>query len=292
MKILRTLCLSTLGLGLFVIQASHAAHADEPIAMTTDVQGKAWIVEGSKQTPLGIMAYLPSGAKLRLDKGAHVAVTYFAQPREFSLNGPLQATLENTQVRSEGNTGSTSRRNLDPGQSAASQQFSARQRDQQALATFEMKAIGTLQLHQPNDTKLLERPSEFTWQAMANVKRYAFTLRSADGIMLYQGSSNTPQIRLPAQVKLQAGQGYRWTVEAIDDHGGTQSASTDFTLLDEATRKTLEQRKPAAQASFSERLIYATMLDNAGVTQAANVYWKELAKERPQDETLRQLGAR
>ena len=78
----------------------------------------------------------------------------------------------------------------------------------------------------------------------------------------------------------------------MDSNGGTQSASTEFSLIDNATRTSLSQRKPRPNASFSDRLIYATMLDNAGATQEANIYWKELAKERPQDEALQQLGAR
>jgi hypothetical protein len=202
----------------------------------------------------------------------------------------LQAVVENNQLHSEG--GNASRRNLDPGQSNATQQFSARQRDHQALATFEMKALGTLQLGQPADTKLLERPTEFTWQALANAQSYTFTLRDAQGKTLHQADSTAPQLKLPASVALAAGQSYRWTVEAVDREGNKQAASTEFGLLDEATRKSLEQRKPSSAARFSERLIYATMLDNAGATLAANAYWKALAKERPQDEALQQLGAR
>lgn len=289
MKSLHTSCLGALAFGLLT---ALPVWAGEPIAMTTDVQGKAWIVEGGKQTPLGIMAYLPSGAKLHLDKGARVSVTYFTQPREYTLNGPTQATLEANQPRSDSGSSNIVRRSLDPAQNTATQQYSARQRDHQTLATFEMKAMGTLQLGQPVDTKLIDRPTTFTWQALASAKHYTFTLRNAQGTTLYQGDSTTPQIALPARVKLDAGQNYRWTVEAVDANGERQSASTEFSLLDIANRKSLEQRKPGANASFSDRLIYATMLDNAGVTQEANTYWKALAKERPQDETLQQLGAR
>ncbi|MBP9712493.1 MAG: hypothetical protein KBD60_02240 [Sterolibacterium sp.] len=293
MKILHTAFIHALSIGLLTSLTSLPAQASEPIAMTTDVQGKAWIVVGDQQTPLGVMAYLPSGAKLRLDKGARVAVTYFAQPREYTLNGPLQASVEANQPRSEsGGNSNIIRRSLDPAQNTATQQYSARQRDHQALATFEMKALGTLQLRQPADTKLIDRPAAFTWQALASAKRYTFTLRDAEGVTLYQGESTTPQMLLPARIKLTAGQNYRWTVEAVDPGGERQSASTEFSLLDSTTRKSLEQRKPGANASFSDRLIYATMLDNAGATQEANVYWKTLAKERPQDETLQQLGAR
>lgn len=289
MKTLNTSCLAALAFGLMT---SLPTWADGPIAMTTDVQGKAWIVDGGKQTPLGIMAYLPSGAKLHLDKGAHVSVTYFAQPREYTLNGPTQAIIEANEPRSDNGSSNIVRRSLDPKQSNATQQYSARQRDHQALATFEMKALGTLQLGQPADTKLVNRPDEFTWQALPNAKRYTFTLRNAQGDLLHQTSSASTQIKLPAHVKLLPGENYRWTVEAIDNTGGSQSASTEFSLLDNTTRTALTQRKPKPGASFSDRLIYATMLDNAGATQEANGYWKELAKERPQDETLKQLGAR
>jgi hypothetical protein len=266
-----------------------AADGSEPIAMTTDVQGKAWVVEGGKQTPLGLMAYLPRGARLQLDKGARVAVTYFAVPREYTLSGPTQAIVEAQSLRGEGAAAAS--RTLNPGQSAAGKQFSARQRDQLALATFEMKASGVLSALQPDDTLLISSPEHFTWQALSGISLYRFVLQDEQGQVLHKAETKTAELKLPANVRLLPGKAYRWSVEAVATEGA-QTAQARFSMLDGKLARQLEQSKPGPGARFSDRIIYATMLDNAGARLAANAQWKALAQERPDDEKLQQLSQR
>lgn len=264
-----------------------------PVAMTTDVQGAAWLVEGGKQSRLGLLQYLPAGASLRLDAGARVAITYFAVPREFTLGGPAQAVVDAERLR--GISGATpATKNLDRNQVAAGQKFSARQRERQAVATFEMKAFepGSLQLRQPVDTRLLGDPEEFSWRPLLGAKTYRFSLADANGQVLYSAAGAARSLRLPASVKLQPGLSYSWSVEAQGSSGLLQSASAGFSLLDAASARAIAAQQPAADASFSERLLYASLLEDAGLKLAATAYWKTLASERPDDELLQELGNR
>lgn len=293
MKNLRQLLLilaATLSIGGLQTTSAHAA---EPaaVAMTTDVQGTAWLIDGGKQSKLGLMSYLPNGAKLRLDKNARIAITYFTVSREFTLSGPVEAVVETDTLRSQNGAAPISR-NLDQNQVAAGKKFTTQQRERQALATFEMKAFGNLQLLQPVNTKLLGAPTELSWQAIPNVKTYRLTLSNAQGKTLHTAQTDTASLRLPENLKLKAGKTYTWAIEATSTDGQKQSASAEFSLLDEATTRNLSTRKPASNASFSERLLYATMLENAGASLAASTYWKALANERPEDETLQQLSNR
>jgi len=271
-----------------------AAEAEAaPVAMTTDVQGAAWLIEGSKKSKFGLMAYLGSGATLRLEAGARISVTYFAMPREFSLSGPAQAIIEAERLRTV-NGAAPVMRNLDQNKVAAGQQFTAKQRERQTVATFEMKAFvpGTLQLRQPVDTRLLGAPEEFSWRPLLGAKSYRFQLMDAQGRLLYSAESTVRNLRLPESVKLQPGQSYSWTVEAQGAAGEPQNANAGFSLVDTATAGTLEAQRPLATAGFSERLLYASLLENAGLKVAAQTWWKALASERPEDEMLQELANR
>lgn len=263
-----------------------------PIAMTTDVQGTAWLMENGKQTRLGLMIYLTPGTKLNLDAGARVAITFFATPNEFMLKGPTQAVVESERVRALSGS-APSVKNLDQNQVAAGQKFSARQRERQAVASFEMKSFepGSLQLRKPVDTRLLASPEEFSWRPVFGAKSYRFRLSDASGQVLHEVTSEARTQRLPDTVVLQMGQAYSWSVEALGSSGLTQSASAGFSLLDETEARAITAKQPAVDASFSERLLYASLLENAGLKLAATTYWKGLANERPDDDMLRELSA-
>lgn len=261
-----------------------------PVAMTTDVQGTVWLVDGGKQTKLGLMAYLPSGASLRLDPGAKASITYFSVSREFSVGGPAQVTVETDRLRPISGS-APAVRNLNQNQVSAGQQFTAKQRERQTVATFEMKAFvpGSLQLRQPVDTHLLGAPEEFSWRPVLGAKTYRFKLADAKGNPLHSAEVATRNLRLPDSVALKPGATYSWSVEAYDASGPMQNASADFSLLDETRAKALSRQRPAATASFSERLLYASQLENAGLKLEALGYWKALASERPGDEMLQEL---
>ena len=270
-----------------------AAAEPAPVAMTTDMLGTAWLVENGKQTRLGLMTYLSPGAKLQLDVGARVAITYFATPREFTLNGPGQAVVEAEAVRTLSGPAPAAKQ-LDQNQVAAGQKFSARQRERQAVATFEMKSFepGSLQLRKPVDTRLLAAPEEFSWRPVFGAKTYRFRLSDASGQVLYEVTGDARTQRLPDTVILRMGQAYLWSVEALGSSGLTQSASAGFSLLDEAEARAINAKRPAVDASFSERLLYASLLENAGLKLAATTFWKGLASERPEDDMLRELSNR
>lgn len=285
---------SSVALLMFFLQSSPAVAAEPaPVAMTTDVQGVAWLMEGGKQTRLGLMNYLVTGANLRLDAGARVAITYFAVPREFTLSGPAQAVLEADRPRVVSGP-ALAMKSLDQNQVMAGQKFSAKQRERQTVATFEMKAFvpGSLQLRQPVDTRLLGAPEEFSWRPMLGAKIYRFTLSDAEGKLLYDATSEARSLRLPDSVKLQPGRPYSWSVESQGSSGLVQSASAGFSLLDEASANAIAAQRPAPGANFSERLLYASLLEEAGLKLAALAYWKALANERPDDEMLQELGNR
>lgn len=283
--LLMTLCLQ------WPVSASAAEPV--PVAMTTDVQGAAWLVESGKQTRLGLMNYLPTGVTLRLEAGARVAVTFFSVPHEYVLSGPAQSVVEAERLRVVSGAAPTMK-SLDQKQVAAGQKVSARQRERVTVATFEMKAFqpASLQLRQPVDTRLLGAPAEFSWRPLLGAKSYRFKLLDADGKLLFSTELAARNLRLPDSVKFENGKAYSWSIEAQAPSGLVQSASSGFSLLDEVSMRGIVAQRPKSEASFSERLLYASLLEESGLKLDALTYWQALAKERPDDETLQDLGNR
>jgi len=69
---------------------------------------------------------------------------------------------------------------------------------------------------------------------------------------------------------------YYWVVSA----GGQELGTARFrTLTSEAVRR-VEQRRPPASAEFSDRLLFALLLQEVGAVQEAREAWALLARER------------
>jgi hypothetical protein len=55
----------------------------------------------------------------------------------------------------------------------------------------------------------------------------------------------------------------------------------DFTTATAELRQQVSQRRPGKNASFSERVMFATWLESQQLDDAARGVWTVLAKERP-----------
>lgn len=87
---------------------------------------------------------------------------------------------------------------------------------------------------------------------------------------------------------------YTWEVEARTASGIVYSSSADFGVLASAERDRPERLRPGPDVSLYERVVFATVLEQMNLLEAAKLYWKDLASERPDDSGLqaRRKGAR
>ncbi len=269
-------------LSLFVGLPSFAA---EPMAMVTDVQGAAVQSGGAR---LAILAELGASAQLQLETGARVTIAHFASGRQFDLDGPGAFRLTAAGVESSGG-----------GRVRARAPLSAAYRDVRlrparvALASISMRGGADdvpLQLISPVGTWLLENRPAFRWQPIAGVASYRFRLTDNTGRILHEARTSEQSAPLPETVMLEPGQTYAWQVDVTLPDGRVADGWTEFGIAGRDRRDRVEGARPATGAPFGERVLFALLLDDTGLREAARNVWDELARERPADPRLRALG--
>jgi hypothetical protein len=77
-------------------------------------------------------------------------------------------------------------------------------------------------------------------------------------------------------VKLQPDTEYSWAVSVA----GQEIGAARFRTLPAATIQSAEKRRPSDKAEFSDRLLYALLLQEIGAVQEAQEAWAKLAQER------------
>ena len=267
---------------LFVILPSFGA---EPAAMVTDLQGSAVNSGGGR---LAILAELGAGAQLALASGARVTVAHFASGRQFDLDGPGIFRLTAAGVESGASGRVTARAPL----SAAYRDVRLRPA-RVAQASISMRGNADdmpLQLISPVGTWLLENRPAFRWQPIAGVTSYRFQLTDNTGRVLHEARTSDNSAPLPETVMLETGQTYAWQIDATLPDGRVADGWTEFGIAGRDRRDRVEAARPAAGAPFGDRVLFALLLDDTGLREAARALWDELARERPADPRLRTLS--
>lgn len=284
---------SNKAIGLFLIALFFArpAVADEAVAMVTDVSGSATVTEDGNAAKLALLAYLMPKDQIRLENGAKVVITFFTKPQEFVFNGPakIEINADGPKVL----TGSAAEtHHLGQEKASAARKFSAMQRENLAQATFEMReGKPGLRLIGPVDTAVISTLPRFAWAGVKNAS-YHFVLIGGDGKTIRETKTTEPGIELSGKNPLKPGHAYEWKVETHLATGETLSASGKFTVMDEKKAIKISQARPKPGADFSERVLYAAMMEAEGAKYEAAQEWRALAKERPDDPVLQDKAER
>ncbi|MFZ4535476.1 hypothetical protein [Propionivibrio sp.] len=273
------------GLMLALLFVGQMVQAAEPVAMVTDLTGNAWLRESGKEKRLDLLSYLDAGASIRLDGQAAITITLFSPAAEYVANGPARLELAAAEVRRTGG-GTLHRRSLDERRVNAAQRLFATQRERLTLAAYEMKALPPgLQLLAPVHAESLTLRPVFKWSAPLQSTRYAVTLvDQSDGVLLAEATVSEPVWQLPANLLLQHQHRYSWEVRSSLPDGREVSAAAEFSIVDEARSVRILQQAPSANATFSERVLYAALLESEGLS--ADDEWRRLAAERPDEPLL------
>lgn len=268
--------------------AAGAAQAAEPVAMVTDVRGNAWIQGAGKEARLTVLSYLEPGASIRLDNKATISVTTFSPAVEYAASGPARLELKGGEVRLIGG-GKLQRRDLDERKANVARRFSATQRERLTMAAFEMKALTMgLQLLAPVNAELLNIRPVFKWSAPQDVKRFIVTLfDESDGKLVSEVTVNGASWPLPGNLSLQPRHQYSWKVRSALSSGDEMASAGKFSIADEARSRRILQQKPSGNAPFSERVLYAVLLESEGLKLDAADEWALLAAERPDEPLIR-----
>jgi len=265
----------------FLLAWPAAGRPAELPGLVIDVQGGATVAGGGR---VGILAGLAPGAEVSLAPGARVTVLDSASGRQFELLGPGAFRWSNGAMEI-----------VRPGKLVARAPGSASMKEVRlrtariAQASISMRGGETarpVRLAFPVSTWLLERPAAFRWAPVSGAKSYRFQLTDASGRPLHEARTAATSIELPAAVALEAGHTYGWQVWAELADGAAPEGWTEFGLAGAELRARVERDRPAADARFGDRVLYALLLEELGMREDAAALWRRLAAERADDPDL------
>jgi hypothetical protein len=259
---------------------AHAANA-EPIAMITDLHGgNVALTSNSKTQKAEILTNLFNGDKLEIDNNVNLVLTYYESGREYSYQGPATVNIEMKQPKVlSGKSGSERELNLvkDSGLKPSRNTFNQAALVLRSGAAKKKK----IKLKSPKDSMLLTSNVTFEWEPFAGTDQYQFTLIDDEGKTIVQTAVNTTIYPLPKSVFLSDDAWYEWQVEARLKTGETYSSMADFQVASSQVRNELMSLRPEENASISEKILYASLLEQKGFKTDAQFYWKAILKSRP-----------
>lgn len=136
---------------------------------------------------------------------------------------------------------------------------------------------------------VLSPSTRLAWAPGTPGTTFTFELRGDAGVVAMVVTER-PEIRLPEGVALASGRTYTWTVTATPRDLLAPPRSGRIRLATPELRARMAAVRPSAEATFSERLLYAALLAQEGLDHDAREAWVGLARERPEDPVLRRLA--
>jgi hypothetical protein len=266
---------------LALLAASPAQAAG--VALVTDLAGKVE-AEGGAAAP-GILSELDAGLKLRLAQDARVTLLYLASGEEYQLKGAGRYQIGSTAPAAlQGAQPEKRKLPVDALPGVRVKPSSV------AQATLMMRSIGRPppKLLAPLSTMVLADRPPFRWEGVAGAEKYRLRVVDSGGQAVAELETAETAAQLPEGVRLKEGAAYAWSVDALLGEGRKTTSRGEFGVLGAEQRARLERMRPAADAKFSERVVYALLLDQYEVRDAAREEWRKLSVERQNEALLKE----
>jgi len=273
------------GVVFVLISSSPVVSAREAIAMVTDLTGKASITTDGDKKACEILMSLYAGDEINVVEGSKLTIVYFNSAKEYIFSGNTLIS-----VKSEGpknNRGSKAEtRELaiikDSVLLPSGENYS-----QAAIVLRGERKKPKIKLIYPVNSKVIDPRPTFEWLPIEKVIQYRFILTDESGRTVIETLANGNSFKLPVENNIEEGVLYSWQVEARLSTGAVYSNSTSFSLIDEDELEKINRLRPKDKATYSERVVFAILLEQMGVRDEAYDYWKALASERPDNELLK-----
>jgi hypothetical protein len=254
--------------------AALAAQAADGIAFITNIKGEVSI-DGSPR-PL-LMSELAKGQKITVGKEAQLAVMYIQSGKEYVLKGPQDYTVGEREIASATGVPPAARE-------------TAWRANGQVLVKVAQTSSASIRMRSIAPAKVESKPKlDFPTQGAITMLQPTFRWTGseakapADVVLAVAGKEEKPvaKARVSASshrfpTKLQPDTEYSWTVSVA----GQEIGSARFRTLSASAIQNAEKRRPSDKAEFSDRLLYALLLQEIGAVQEAQEAWGKLAQER------------
>ncbi len=268
----------TLAIGLALL-FSFAARAADPVAFLSDVKGEV-VMNGSGRPPF--LSELLPGTKLALGKDAAAAVMFVVSGEEFSLKGPGEFVVTREGVKASKGAAPSIRV---PGLKVSAAAYVDTSRA--ATASLRMRSAPAPKGERsapvyPVNTRIATLQPTLRWKGEPGAA-YSVVVTSASGKEVFRGTAKGSSLALPA--RLQAGQGYTWSYSA----GEATLGDAHFETLPADSIAAAEKARSGAR-TFSDRVLFAMVLQDLGAPQDAREVWTQLSAERPDLPELAKLA--
>ena len=267
--ILRTLLASAAaGAALF-------AQAADGIAFITNLKGEV-SVDGAPRPML--MSELGKGQKLVVGKDSQLAVMYIQSGKEYVLKVPGDYTVGEREITSVSGVPPAARETTWRASNQVlvkvAQTSSASIRMRSIAPPVKADAKPRLEFPTQGAVTLLQPTLRWTMPDAKVPAEVALFVAGKEDKPLAKAKVSGTSHRFPA--KLQPDTEYAWTVSVA----GQEIGAARFRTLPAATIQNAEKRRPSEKAEFSDRLMYALLLQEIGAVQEAQEAWAKLAQER------------
>jgi hypothetical protein len=247
-----------------------------PVALVTELSGRAETREGERTVRLSLLSELERGARVRLTKEAKLALLFYGSAEIYVVTGPAlvrvgHASLEplsgNEPTRLQRLAGKNGNSLMVRPGGVTQAGFVARGVAKPIVATT---VTGTV---------ILDQRPVFRWNAVAHGLAYRFSLKYAGDKTMLEAVVQDNAFELPGGVVLGDGQSYRWSVRTTTADGTEYAFIRNFVIADLAARAEVENFRPNQSASLSERVAYGVWLEQSGLLDEARRYWHQLAAD-------------
>ena len=255
-----------------LLAAASAAFGADGIAFITNIKGEI-SVDGNARPAL--LSELARGQKIVVGRDSHASVMYIASGKEYILRGPADYTVKDTEI-----AGSAAMPPVTRDTAWRTSNKVLAQVAQTSAASVRMRSIGKPKLDEPK----LIYPTQGAVATLQPTFRWVASDKASGEFMLMAVGQEKPvhlakaaggSYRIPAKL-LAPDTEYAWTITVA---GNELGAGRFRTLAPDALGQ-IEARRPSDRADFSDRLLFALMLQEMGAVQEARESWARLANER------------
>lgn len=249
------------------------APAADAVAFITNLKGEV-AVDGNPRPML--LAELAKGQKIALGPGAAASVMYISSGKEYLLKGPADYVVKDTEI-----SGSTPMPPAVRGTDWRTSNKVLVQVAQTSAASVRMRSLakpraGQPVLLYPTDGPIATLQPTFRWRPADPKQAGELAVHEVgQEKAVHVGKAMGASYRIPA--KLKPDTEYAWTYAVA----GSEIGSGRFRTLSSEALQQVERRRPGARAEFSDRVLFALMLQEMGAVQEAREVFARLAEERP-----------
>ena len=251
------------------------AGAADGIAFITNLRGEV-AVDGAAR-PL-LMSELGKGQKITIGKDSQLAVMYIQSGKEYLLKAPGDYTVGEREI--------TAAHGMPPPARETPWRASSQvlvKVAQSSSASIRMRSLAPPPKAEPKPA--LEFPVRGAVTLLQPTLRWAVpeSKGPVEITLAIAGREDKPLARAKVTgtshrfpVKLQPDTEYAWKVSVA----GQEAGAARFRTLPAAAIQEAEKKRPAEKADFTDRLMYALLLQDIGASQEAQEAWAKLAQER------------